>query len=208
MGRTFTLAAVCSLLIVSAASADLPLPKDIKYVDPRVRFEGIDAHADYVFHLRFLTFVGGPNGVPYTVIEVKDAKPFNLNAQRRLINMQLLAVERKEFEKRAKDEPSLKWLTDKTEGVLAAKVVSPSTTAPISIKEVPVTTYRVTLQDGKLKVELVEDKKRGQAAPFGSWPNVAFGVVSALSLAWFGIWFVRRGRASHERLAVSLGCRS
>jgi hypothetical protein len=183
------LAVAASLLLVSAVRADLPLPSNLKYVDPRVRFEGIEKHKDYVFHLRFLTFVGGPANVPYRLIEVKDEKPFNLNAKRRLFNMSLLAMERKEFGKRAKDDPSLKWLTDKTEGVLAATVSPPATTAPATVKEAPVTTYRVTLQDGKLTTEMVQETKRGAAAPV--WP---LAVVSALSLAWFGIWFARRGR--------------
>jgi hypothetical protein len=193
MVRTLALAVAGCLLIVTAASADVPLPNDLQYVDPRVSFEGIDKHADYVFHLRYLTFSGGPGGVPHRLVEVKDARPFNLNAERRLMNMSLLAMPRQEFDKRAKEDPSLTWLTDKTEGVLQAGVTPPSTTAPAGSKEVPVTTYRVAIRDGKLTVEMVEDHKQGEATPPpGLWPVWVLGVVSACCLAWFGVWFARR----------------
>lgn len=194
MDHKLALALAGSLLLAAVSSADVPLPKNLKYVDPRVRFEGIDKLPDQVVFLRYLTFSGGPANVPYKVVQVKDDKPFNLNAQRRLSNMQLLALDRKEFDKRAKDDPSLKWLTDKTEGVQHAAVATPSTTAPANSKEVPVTTYRVVFKDGKLAVEVVEDKKRSEA-PAGLAPVWVLGIVASVSLAWFGIWFTRRGRA-------------
>jgi hypothetical protein len=194
MRRTLGLAFALSLFLVPAASADIPLPKDLKYVDPRVSFEGIDKLPDHVFFLRFLTFAGGPSGVPHTLIEVADAKPFNLNAQRRLLDFTLLAMDRKTYEAKSKDAPAAKWLTDKTEGVLKAAVPTPSTTAPASLKEVPVTPYRVTLTDGKLKVEQIAMKKTS-AAPVesSSW---LVGVALAISFAWLGLWFVRRGRTA------------
>ncbi len=186
------------VLIMSAASvalADIPLPKDLKYVDPRVRFEGIDKQPAFVFHLRFLTFTGGPAGAPFRLIEVKDEKPFNLKAERRLINMSLLAMDRKEFAKRAKEDPSLKWLTDKTDGVLKSAITPPSTVGSVNLKEVPITTYRVTLKDGKLAAELVKDDKRSEAAPDGPLPLWALAGVFAFSLAGLGIWFARRRSA-------------
>jgi hypothetical protein len=200
MGRTFALAAACSLLLVSAASADIALPEDLKYVDPRVRFEGIDAHADHVFYLRYRTFSTGPGrGVPYTMVKVKDSNAFRIEAGRWLVDMELLALDRKEFEKRAKDDPSLKWLTDKTEGVLRARVDEPSNMASVNSKGAPLTIYRVSIEDGKLKAEMVEVQKSGRTAPTGPWPSVAFGSVSAMSLAWFGVWFARRGRLPSQR---------
>ena len=39
MYRITTLACAAALFVVASASADIPLPKDLKYVDPRVRFE-------------------------------------------------------------------------------------------------------------------------------------------------------------------------
>jgi hypothetical protein len=189
-----------AIIFVSAsvASADVPLPKDIKYVDPRVSFEGIDKQADHVFYLRFLSFNGGPAGAPYTLIEVKDSKPFNLKAQRRLTDMSLLAMERKEFDKRKQDDASLKWLTDKTPGVLKASIATPATTASVNIKEVPVTAYRVTLKDGKLSAELVKEGKRSEAAPAGPLPVWGFGLVLAFAIAGLGIWFARRRSAQPE----------
>ena len=59
-------------------------------------------------------------------------------------------------------------------------------------KKVPLTTYRVTLKEGKLTAEMVKDKKRGAAAPARVFPLVGFGLSSAISLGWFGIWFARR----------------
>jgi hypothetical protein len=192
MRRILAIAFVLSLVLVSSASADIPLPKDQKYIDPRVKFEGTDKYPDQVFYLRFLTFTGGPANTPPTLIEVKDSNVFPLGAQRRLLNMQMLAMDRKEFDKRAKDSPPSKWLNDKAEGVLAATVPAPSTVVPASVKEAPINSYRVTLTDGKLKVELLEIKKSG-AAPASNSPW-ALGVVVAVSFAWFGLWFARRGR--------------
>lgn len=184
----------CAFAFMSAAtvSADVPLPKDLKYVDPRVSFEGIDKQGDYVFYLRFLTFSGGPGNTPHTLMEVKDAKPFNLNAQRRLFDMSLLAMERKEFDKRKADDASLKWLTDKTPGVLKASITPPATTAPANIKEVPVTTYKVSLKEGKLAVEQVKDSKDGKRSDAGPLPTWGFGLVLAFSIAGLGLWFARR----------------
>jgi hypothetical protein len=142
--------------------------------------------------LRFLTFTGGPANVPYTLREVKDAKPFAMNAQRRLGNMTLLAMDRKEFQKRAKEDASLKWLTDKTEGVLKANLDTPDTVGSVKRKEAPVTVYRVTLKDGKLTAETTRDKKRSDAGPLPMW---GFGLVLAFSIAGLGIWFARRRSA-------------
>lgn len=195
MIRLTSIAILTALFSAAATYADVPLPKDLKYVDPRVSFEGVEKHADHVFYLRFLTFSGGPAGVPHRMMEVKDGKPFNLNAQRRLGNLYLLAMERKEFEKRKSEDSSLKWLSEKTEGVKAAFINAPSTIGKVSETEVPVTTYRVTLKDGKLTAELVKDAKRGDATPGGLLPMWALGVVSALSLAGLGVWAARRRRS-------------
>ncbi len=194
MLRATLLAFVFTLLAASVASADVPLPKNLKYVDPRVSFDGVEKHKDHVFYLRFLTFSGGPANIPHRLVEVKDSKPFNLKAQRRLINMSLLAMERKEFDKRAKDDPSLKWLTDKAEGVLAAAINSPATTGPANAKEVAVTTYRVALKDGALSAPMVKNTERSDATPAGLMPMWLFGLISALSLSSLGIWAARRRR--------------
>ena len=195
MIRLASIAILTALFSAAASYADVPLPKDLKYVDPRVSFEGVEKQADHVFYVRFLTFTGGPGKTPYRVMEVNDAKPFNLKAERRLINMSLLAMDRKEFDKRKNEDPSLKWLTDKTAGVTAASFNAPSTVGKVSQTEVPVTTYRVTLKDGKLTAELVKDAKRGDATPGGLLPVWAFGLVGALSLAGLGMWAARRRRA-------------
>jgi hypothetical protein len=139
--------------------------------------------------LRFLTFTGGPARAKPTLREVKDAKPFALNAQRRIIDVTLLAMDRKEFEKRAREDSSLGWLSDKTEGVLKANINAPSTVVSADLKEAPVTTYRVTLKDGKLSAQMVRDRKTSDAGPLPMW---GFGLALTLSIASLGIWFARR----------------
>ena len=192
MGRTFVFAVAGSLLFAAGVFADIALPGNIKYIDPRVSFQGIEKHPDYVFHLRFLTFSGGPANVPHRLVEVKDSSVFNLNAARRLTDMKLLALERKEFDKRAKDDPSLKWLTDKTEGVLWASVTPPSTTAPANVKEAPVTIYNVSLEEGKLTVELLPGNKRSETAPAGLLSTWVAGLGITACLVCMGLWLRRR----------------
>ena len=93
----------------------------------RVSFQGIENHPDYVFYLLRPGGGGGPRTFPPTLTAVKDSKPFNLNGGRYGHGgMKLLAVEQKEFDKRAKDDPALKWLTGKTEGYLSAPSMPPS----------------------------------------------------------------------------------
>ena len=192
MARTLGLGLGVILLVVGSVRGDVPLPPDIKYVDPRVSFEGIDKYSDQVFFLRFITFTGGPGGAPPTLIEVKDTKAFNLKAQRRIANMQLLTMNRDEFNKRAKSEEPSKWLNDKADGVVSANLTAPSTTASSSAKEAPVTQYRVQLKEGKLTVEKLEEKKGSLASPPGLAPLWVIGLVGSLSLASLGLWFVRR----------------
>lgn len=192
MSRVILFAFTSSLIATSVAVADIPLPPNFKYVIPRVRFDGVKKHADYVFTLRFETEGRAPNSRHHGLIVVNDDTPFDFNVQR-IFGMSLLAMERKEFSKRVKEDPSLKWLTDETDGVLRASVSPPSTTGSVKDKEVPVTAYKVLLKDGKLTVELQKaDKARSDAAPDSRLPQVAFGIFSALSLALLGVWFVRR----------------
>src|SRR5688572_19381496 len=98
MNRRFALAAIAALGLAASARADIPLPDNLKYADPQVAFEEVGKHPEFVFYLRYLTSNGGPSGVPHRLLPVKDSKPFGLNAERRLFEMQLLAMDRKEFE--------------------------------------------------------------------------------------------------------------
>ncbi len=77
--------------------------------------------------------------------------------------------------------------------MLAAELTAPATTAAADAKEVPVTTYRVTLKDGKLSAEKVEPKKSDPAKPSSSLPPWPFAIVASFSIAWLGLWFARRG---------------
>lgn len=69
----------------------------------------------------------------------------------------LLAMKRQDFERRAQDAPNLDWLTSKTVGVLSVGLPRPSFAAPETMQEVPVATYHVMIQDGKLSVEVEND---------------------------------------------------
>jgi hypothetical protein len=198
MSRQLAVSMVCSLVMAGTLWANAgppPLPKDRKVAEPPVRFEGIDAHPDYVFHLYFYG-----NFMPEARIEVKDANPFKLDFKRKdrtptVSYMAIVALRRTDFDKRKQDDPSLKWLTANptTQGALAARLTPPETTVPVTVKEIPVTTYRVTLKDGKLSAEKVEQKKSGAANPSGLLPTWTIGIVSSLSIAWLGLWFARRG---------------
>ena len=53
MYRAMLFALVVGLVAVSVASADLPPPPDQKIVTPKVRFDGLDKQADYVFFLKY-----------------------------------------------------------------------------------------------------------------------------------------------------------
>jgi hypothetical protein len=200
MSRKLALVLVSSLALVGALFANAgppPLPKGHKVAQPPVRFEGIDKHPDYIFHLYYY---GGFLG--RTLVEVKDANAIKLDFKTKertptVSYMALKAMERKEFDRRKQADAELKWFDDfKAEGVLAAKLTPPETTAPIAVKEIPVTTCRVTLKDGKLSAEKVEDKKRGGDGQAGLLPPWTFGILMSLSMTWFGIWLARRDSAA------------
>ena len=195
MNRNLPIALLSTLAIAAAAFANAgppPLPKDYKVVEPQYMFEGIDKHPDTIFHLYYYGLY-----MPRNVIEVKDAKAIKLEFRPKdriseVTYIALKAMDRKEFERRKKADPELKWLDDpKAEGVLTAKLPRPNTTAPIAVKDPPASTWRITL-DGKLTVEKVEEKKRDEKRPTGLLPLWMFGMVSSLSMTWLGIWFVRR----------------
>ena len=181
-------------LPVAALRADIPLPPNLQYVDPVVSFEGIAKLVpEYEFRLRYLTFVGGPSGVPYTYKKVSGESGFALGASRRLIDMQLLGLKRDEFQRREKEDPSLRWLNDKTPGVLAAEVQAPSTVAERG-RPSPAAEYRVSLKDGKLTVERIEkaEKKAGAASPWSTW---IAGIALSLGIAGLGLWLSRSLKA-------------
>jgi hypothetical protein len=189
-------------LLADVSQADIPLPPNLQYVDPVVSFEGIAKLVpEYEFRLRYLTFVGGPNGVPYTYKKVSGDGGFALGASRRLMDMQLLGLKRDEFQRREKEDPSLRWLNDKTPGVLAAEVSSPSTVAERG-RPVPAAQYRVSLKDGKLTVERIEEaeKKAGAASPWATW---IAGIALSLGIAGLGLWLSRGVRAGRFDAATA-----
>jgi hypothetical protein len=178
-------ASIAGLLFVCVVAADT-LRHGQKVIHPRVSFEGIEKYADHVFYLRFQ-----PNrdGGPYQTIEVKDTTPVNLHGGH-LSNMSLLAMERKEFDHRAADDPTLNWLSARTGGVMQASLTTPPTRGPDYELQVPVTVYRVTVNSGGLYVQ----RMPRIASPAESPAMWIAGIVSALSLAMVGIWFARRRR--------------
>jgi hypothetical protein len=183
--------AVVLAFVAASARADIPLPSNLQYVDPRVAFEGVDKYPDHVFFLRFLTFTGGPSGTPHRVLEIKNVQPFHLQAQRRLTDMKLLAMDRAEFEKQSQSRGTRDWVTDKTPGILSAEVEEPSTVAP---KNAPaaVSKYRVTLEGNKLSVESLGEQKVGDATPRGGAATWFAGLSLAAAVTGSGLWFARR----------------
>lgn len=128
---------------------------------------------------------------------MKDSKSFTLDFKTKnrtpdVSYMALLVMDRKVFEQRKKDDPSLKWFTAQAVGVLEAKLSPPNTTVPATVKEIPVTTYRVTLENGKLSATKEERKKGGGEEPIGFLPPWVFASVGSLSIAWVGVWFAQR----------------
>ena len=192
MRRSTLLALFVGLMVASVASADIPLPKDQKYITPRVRFEDVDKYADQVFFLRYHSGAGNPYAGPPTILEVMNAEAFEMKVGRRLASVQLFAVPRDEAAKLRAKDPTLAWVSDKTPGLLVSKVDSPSTVGSVKDKEVPVTAYRVKIKDGKLTVETLPSEKRGEAPADGRLPLVVFGTLVSMSVILFGLWFVRR----------------
>lgn len=194
MGRNVLWIVVGSLLFASTSLADIPLPKDLKRIEPRVSFEGIEKYPDYVFFLRFSSSPGNPIGAPHTLLPIKNTNPFVIKPNGRLISMHLLAMDRKEYEKRAKADAGLKWLTEKAEGVLSANVSHPETVVSIKIVDVPVETYLAVIKDKKLTVQNIGKKKGSEIVPFGWLPNLVGGIALTVSLTWMGLWLIRRNR--------------
>jgi hypothetical protein len=110
----------------------------------------------------------------------------------------LLVMKREDFERHAKDAPKLDWLTDTADIVLSCPLPGPSNMAPETMEDVPVATYHVTLRDGKLSVELVNDPRAAAPPPMTLLPLWAFGVAASVAIAGLGIWFVRRRRATPQ----------
>jgi len=197
------LAALVAILIVAAAaSANFGppyVPKDRKVAEPPLSFAGVENHTDYVFYLRYDLQYGG-----YTLIEVKDNKAFKLDfkAKDRIASMRslaLLAMKRKDFDKRKQEDSSLNWLTKKPDGLLEAPLTPLETTVPIAVKEIPVTTYQVTIRDGKLNAEKVASEKSGAADWNRLVPPWAVGIACSISMTWLGIWFSRRTLSSSAK---------
>lgn len=179
-----------SLLFASTSLANAPLPKNLKRIEPSVRFEGIDKHADHVFFVRYISGIPGyPR--PAKLVEIKESSEFKIDGTH-IFSIILLAIKRKDFDKRAKEDPKLEWLTEKAAGVSAVEVDQPSTTAPVKAKVVAVTSYRITLKDGNLNAEKIEEKQKSQTGPNdGLLPIWVLGFVCSVSVSWLGVWGAR-----------------
>src|SRR5947209_18824551 len=113
MSRFMLFALVVCLVAVSAASADVPLPADLKYVTPKVRFDGLDKQADYVFFLKYNAGNGNPYAAPTNYRAVKNGEVFEMTGGRRIVAVQLYAVPREAAAKHEKDT-SWAWLDKET----------------------------------------------------------------------------------------------
>jgi hypothetical protein len=192
MIRTAMLSCFLVLTLAQAARADIPLPFYNSYVKPWVRFEGIEDHPDHVFYLRFLTFSGGPSGLPHQLIEIKNSDAFDPHLQRRISDMSLLVMSRSEFAKRASEDASLLWLNKETDGALNLPLLPPATVAWIISDSTPVTTYRVSLSGRRPSVE--------KLAPEWTWLQLSIGGAAAISLTLLGIWLFRRRKVASPQL--------
>jgi hypothetical protein len=199
MLRTSLLAGLAVMTMAATVCANFGppyVPKDHKLIEPPVRFVGTDKFADHVFYLFYWDAYKGSR-----LVEVKGEEPIKLSfgaegTRYPEFSMELLAVEREDFLKRKKIDPSLKWLHDKERGVLAAKADAPKAIAPASVKDIPVTTYRVTLKDGKLSATKSEPQKTSSAVPTGAAPTWMLGLALSMSLVWLGLWFARRANSA------------
>jgi hypothetical protein len=199
MIRKALLALIAGLLqagvvLANAGPPPSPLPTGHRVADPSVRFEGTDRHKDRVFCLVSAVAITGT-----TVTEVKGEEPikldFKLTDRKPQVYLFLVAVERAEFERRKKEDPTHAWLKplEPPAGVLKVRLTAPETTVPATVKEIPVTTYRVAIKDGKLTAERADEKPADPKGPSGMLPMLGFGLAVSLSLAWLGLWFARRG---------------
>lgn len=199
MKRFPLFAAGIALFLVSTSAADVPPPPGIVQVTPRIRLAGVDKYPDQVFYVTLITRTNPNPSVKGTQLrfEVKNTEPVTLKGTQRVIGkMYVLALDRKDFEKRKAADETLAWLDEKAQGVLSASVTPPATFGNAKDKEVPVTEYQVNLADGKLSVQSPNPKAKAATSelapeerPLRTW---VFGIACALSLALFGVWFARR----------------
>jgi hypothetical protein len=113
---------------------------------------------------------------------------------RRIVGVTLFAVPKDEAEKLKEKDPTLAWLNDKTPGILSASVTAPSTVVSRNLQEVPVTSYKIKLAEGKLSVEMVQPQKRGEAPTNDRLRVATVALALSGSLALLGLWLVRRRR--------------
>ena len=196
MKRFFLLTGAILLALASTSTADLPPPPGIVEVTPRVRLVGMDKYPDHVFYVTLKTSRGNPKAGTLLRFEMKNADPVTLKgSQRRIADMYVLAIDRKDFEKRKAADDTLAWLTEKADGVLSASVTPPSTVGKAKDKEVPVTEYTVSIADGKLTAAMKAAEKAKSTSALsadGQLQPWVIGIACALSLGLFGIWFARR----------------
>ena len=190
---------------VSNVSADIAPPPHLKGVDPRVRFEGVEDYPDHVFFLRYYNVHGNPDGTRPSLVEVKNSDVFTLN-RGRFYHLTVLAMPRKDFDKRNAEDPSLSWLKgeslgrqeydrfwlENVPGVRYVFVQPPPTVTSAYVSETPVTEYRITLSDGRLMVEVLAIAEPNFTPPPERWSTWVGGIFGAAALVGAGLWFVRR----------------
>jgi len=200
MNCRVVLSTVLLSLWASTVSADLPPPPHLKEVDPRVRFDGIEDYPDHVFFLRFYDVHGNPNGTPASHVEVKSSEVLSFKA-RRIYHLELLAMPRKDFDKRNADDPSLSWLKGQPLGshendlsgvkvipnVRYSDVQSPPTLASAYASESPITEYRITLSDDGFFVDVLAITKPNFTPPLERWSVLLGGTFVVAALAGAGL---------------------
>lgn len=189
-----TLTVAITLLFGATAAADFPLPAHLKTVDRLVRFEGIEKFPEKIFYLRYSNTNGAPRQTDPPTLARAGAETIRLAPGRHMHRFEILAVDRGAFDEHEKSGDLAVWLAGSPEGILVASPPPPSDAAPISSLTPPVTTYRLSIQNGSLDVEAISPPLVERAVT-GNLPIVVYGSAIALGVAAAGLWFVRRRRA-------------
>ncbi len=169
------------------------IPEDRKLAQPRLQFKGIADYPDYVFVIKCNI------GFRISIVQqVKDDKEFTIAIEetKRIEekgSLYLYAIPKKKFDKLKKEDPPSKWIEGDRDGTLFEICKDIPTTIPKTSKEYPLIRYQVIIQEGELRAKKLEPKPSEDPKKSSSLRPIGIGVLCCLSLAWLGVWFVRRG---------------
>jgi hypothetical protein len=137
------------------APADMAFP-GYNWQEPHLRFAGLENHPDYVFYLKYQSGPGNPGVGKRNAVRITSGEPFTLpeTGRRRFIHTALVAVPRGSLPS-ADTDPDWEWLSEKTSGVLEARLDDNDLDRSYWITDPNnhyVTPYQVAIQEGRLEV--------------------------------------------------------